>query len=188
MAKITNSTFNSIEDSLALAFESVSPGIKIILDMQNGVEPATPYCHMFIVSETPTGMGSESGTIDKTTRTTIMSQQWEALVRFVFVGKDKQVGGSDTNAANYAEEFCQRMQSVYYRQLFADNGLSVLRVAGNKRSQQKRETDIYSLSTVDVSLAYAKHTTLTYPSIDHGKMVGTLSEAENGTATVTLNY
>jgi len=190
MSKVTNSTFTSIEDSIYTAFTSTLSGITAYLDMQNGVEPASPYCHIFVVSETPVGMSYESVIIHNSNRTTTMCQTYEGLVRFVFVGKDKQSGGSDTNAANYAEDFCQRMRSVYYRQLFADNGLSVLRVSGNKRSQQKRETDFYSVFTVDVSLAYDKHSTITFQSIDDGAVKGTLTEANNvdGTLPVTFNY
>jgi hypothetical protein len=190
MAKITNSTFTSIEDSCVTAFRSVVSVIKPIQDMQNGVEPATPYCHIFVVSEAPVGMSSESATVNSTTRITTMCQPYEALVRFVFVGKDKQSGGSDTNAANYAEDFHLKMQSIYYRALFADNGLSVLRVSPNRRSQQKRETDIYSVSTIDLSLAYDKHLSVTFQTIDHGEINGTLTEANNvdGTLPVTFTY
>jgi len=190
MSKVTNSVFTSIEDSVYTAFTSVISGLKTFIDMQNGVEPSSPYCHFFIVSETPVGMSSESVIIHNTNRTTTMCQPYETLVRFVFVGKDKQSGGSNTNAANYAEDFCLKMQSVYYRQIFADNGMSVLRVSANRRSQQKRETDIYSISTVDLSLAYDKHLTVTFQSIDDGEINGTLTEANNvdGTLPVTLTF
>ena len=182
MAKITNSNFTSIEDSCYTALTSVVSGVTAYLDMQNGVEPVTPYCHIFVVTETPTGMASESATVNKTTRITTM--------RFVFVGKDKQSGASDTNAANYAEDFHLKMQSIYYRALFADNGMSVLRVSPNRRSQQKRETDIYSVSTIDLSLAYDKHLSVTFQTIDHGEINGTLTEANNvdGTLPVTFTY
>lgn len=190
MAKITNSNFTSIEDSCWTAFTSVISGMTAYLTMQNGIEPATPYCHIFVVTETPTGMSSESATVNGTTRITTMCQPYEALVRFVFVGKDKQSGGSDTNAANYAEDFHLKMQSIYYRALFADNGMSVLRVSPNRRSQQKRETDIYSVSTIDLSLAYDKHLSVTFQTIDHGEINGTLTEANNvdGTLPVTFTY
>lgn len=190
MASVSNSTFTSIEDSIYTAFTATVSGITAIFDMQNGVEPATPYCRIFLISENAIGMSSESGTINKTTRQTIMCQPYEALVRFTFVGKDKTSGGSNTNAANYAEDFKLKMQSIYYRQLFADNGMSVLRVGDLRRSQQKRETDIYSLYTVDVSLAYDKHLTVTFDSIDDGNINGTLTQANNvnGTLPITITY
>lgn len=190
MSKVTSNVFTTTEDSIYTAFTSAVSGITTYLDLQNGVEPATPYCRIFIVSEDPVGMSSESVHVNSTTRQTIMCQPYEALVRFVFVGKDKQSGGSNTNAANYAEDFCLKMQSVYYRQMFADNGLSVLRVSPHRRSQQKRETDIYSISTIDLSLAYDKHLTVTFSSIDDGVINGTLTEANNvdGTLPVTLTF
>lgn len=190
MSKVTSNVFTTTEDSIYTAFTSVVSGITTYLDLQNGVEPTTPYCRIFIVSEDPVGMSSESVHVNSTTRQTIMCQPYEALVRFVFVGKDKQSGGSSTNAANYAEDFCLKMQSVYYRQMFTDNGLSVLRVSPNRRSQQKRETDIYSISTIDLSLAYDKHLTVTFSSIDDGGINGTLTEANNvdGTLPVTLTF
>lgn len=190
MSKVTNSVFTSIEDSCYTAFTSTISGLTTYIDLQNGVEPATPYCRIFVVSETPVGMSSESVHVNFNTRQTIMCQPYEATVRFMIVGKDKQSGGSNTNAANYAEDFCLKMQSVYYRQLFADNGLSVLRVSPNRRSQQKRETDLYSISTIDLSLAYDKHLTVTFDSIDDGEINGTLTEANNvdGTLPVTLTF
>lgn len=186
MAKVTSSTFTSIEDSCCTAFSSVMSVIKPYLELQNGVEPASPYCRIFIVSETPVGMASESTVVDHTTRKTTMCQPYEALVRFSFVGKDKQSGGSDTTAANYAEEFHLKMQSMLYRQLFSDNGMSILRVSPNRRSQQKRETDIYSVSTIDLSVAYDKHLSVTFQTIDHVGIDGTLTAANNNTITVSL--
>lgn len=190
MASVANSTFTSIEDSIYTAFTATVSGITTIFDMQNGVEPATPYCRIYLISEDPVGMSSESGTVNGSTRQTIMCQPYEALVRFTFVGKDKTSGGSNTNAANYAEDFRLKMQSIYYRQLFADNGMSVLRLSGLRRSQQKREADIYSLYTIDVSLAYDKHLTVTFDSIDDGNINGTLTQANNvnGTLPITITY
>ena len=105
MSKVTSNVFTTTEDSIYTSFTSVVSGIWLYLDLQNGVEPTTPYCRIFIVSETPVGMSSESVHVDNITRQTIMRQPYEALVRFVFVGKDKQSSGNNTNAANYAEDF-----------------------------------------------------------------------------------
>lgn len=187
MARVSNSTFTSIEDSIYTAFNSCSVGSGYFLD-QNGVEPATPYCSIFLVTETPVGMPQESTTINFTTRQTYVSQVYESIVRFAFVGKDKQNSGSNTNAANHAEDFALKINSRYYRMLFSDNGLSILRVSPLRRTQQKRETDIYSVYTIDLTIAYEKHMPITFQSIDDGEIVGTLTEAGNDTADITMTY
>lgn len=187
MASVANSNFTSIEDSVYTAFTACSVGSGFFLD-QNGPEPASPYCSIFVISETPLGNAQESTTINKTTRQTYLTQSYEGLVRFVFTGKDKQYNGSSTTAANYAEDFAQKLRSRYHRLLFTDNGLSVLRVSPLRRAQQKRDTDIYSTYSIDVTLAYDKTTLMTYSSIDHGEINGTLTEAANTTADITITY
>jgi hypothetical protein len=41
---------------------------------------------------------------------------------------------------------------------------------------------------VDVTLAYDKHTLITFSSIDDGEINGTLTEAGNTTAGITITY
>lgn len=186
MGQVANSNFTKIEDSIYTAFAACSVGSGYFLD-QNGPEPATPYCSIFLVSETPLGFAQESTTLSNS-RTTYLSQPYEALVRFVFTSKDKQNSGSDTTAANYAEDYAQKLRSRYYRMLFTDNGLSILRVSAVRRASQRRETDVYSTYSVDVTMAYDKHTLMTYSSIDDGDIVTTFTEAGNETATTTVTY
>lgn len=187
MSSVSSSSYTKIEDSIYTAFTALSVGSGYFLD-QNGPEPASPYCNIFVITTTPLGEAQESTIVKFSDRTTYLSQTYEIVVRFAFVGKDKQNSGSDTNAANNADDFAQKLRSVKYRQLFADNGLSILRISPLRRTQQKRETDIYSVYTVDVTMAYDKHTQLTFDTIDHGEINGTLTEAGNTTVTTTFTF
>lgn len=175
MSTVGNTTFTGLEDSLYKAFESCDVGTGYFLH-QNGVQPPSPYCTIFIVSDTPIGSANESATLDGNTQTTITSQAWEALIRFVFVGKDKQSSGSDTTAENNSKLFSMRLRSSKYRMLFADNGISIFSVSETRRNRVARENDIYSSYSIDLRIGYETQTTTTFDYIEHGSIVGTITQ------------
>ena len=48
MTTITSSSYTSIEDSIVLAFESLSLGVTPYWSNNNGVEPQTSYCELTV--------------------------------------------------------------------------------------------------------------------------------------------
>lgn len=187
MASVSNSSFSVLEDKIYTAFAACSVGSGFFLN-QNGVEPQTPYCSIFLIDETPSGFAQESTIVKGTDRSTYVSQPYQATVRFTFVGKDMQNGGTSTTAANNADDFRLKLQSRKYRMLFSDNGLSILRVSPLRRTNQKRETDIYSVYSIDVTLSYDRHMKMTFETIDHGEINGTFTQANNSEVNTTINF
>lgn len=187
MGKVANNSFTGVEDSIILAFEQMDCG-KAHFYIQNGVEPHNPYCIIHLITENPVGQPEESVFVNGTTRETVMRQTWTADARFVFIGKDAQYGNSSETAQNNAAKFNMKIRQHSIRQIFADNGLSVLRISTMRRSKAPRENDTYAAYAMDVTLAYEKQEVVNLETIDHGQIIGTFTEAKNDPLTTTLAF
>ena len=94
MTTVTSSSYTSIEDSVVLAFESLSLGVTPYWSNNNGVEPQTTYCELTVLSDDAMSSASESLWVDSVTRFQSLSIPYQTTVRFAFIGKNKQSGGS----------------------------------------------------------------------------------------------
>ena len=97
MTDVLNSSHTNIEDSISTAVNSLGLGITTIWHNNNGVEPDTSYLAMVVVSDTAMSNPYESVLVNGTTRKVTLTAQYEAVVRFQFIGKNKQNGGSNIN-------------------------------------------------------------------------------------------
>lgn len=179
MGTVNNSNFTSIEDSLVTTFSLISP-ITAILSFQNGVQPPLPYCYINFVTSHPVGQQEERYLVDKDDRIAVLSQTFEATIRYQFYGKDKQASGSNNTAQNYAEEFVMKMRSALTRILFADNGISIMRIGDLKRVPKIKESDIFNTYVVDVTIGYTHYISTVYDTIESVEMTGTFKENITG--------
>jgi len=172
MASVADTSFVSIEDSVYAAFTTLGFTNGYFLD-QNGVEPPTPYCSIYLFNQMATGQAEESALINGNTYTTALVQQFTATARFVFTSKDMQANGNPAlSAANQATAFLLTLRSRQGRMAFSDHGISVLQTNMVIRNQQQRENAIYSSYVIDVNIAYALQTDIEYDPIDRIEMVG----------------
>jgi hypothetical protein len=180
MTDVLNSSYTSIEDSISTTVNSLGLGITTIWHNNNGVEPETSYLAMVVVSDTAMSSPYESVLVNGTTREVTLTAQYEAVVRFQFIGKNKQNGASDVNSSNIAKTFETKMRFAGTRLKFADNGLSVVRIGSLKQIPVMRDNAIYTNTAIDIVFGYEHITKDVYNIVDSVNIVGTLTEGGNG--------
>ena len=166
MTTVSNSSYTSVEDSVILAFESLSLGATPVLSNNNGVEPQTPYCEITVLTDDALSSATESLWVNATTRVQTLSIPYQTTVRFAFIGKNKQGGGSDTNAPNIAKTFEGLMRFANTRLKFADNGLSVIKIGKLVQVPMMRDNNIFSITGIDITFGYSHAITLIDDTID----------------------
>jgi hypothetical protein len=164
MTTVSNSSYTSIEDSVVLAFESLNLGVTAYWSNNNGVEPQTTYCELTILSDDALSSATESLS---ETRVQSLSIPYQTTVRFAFIGKNKQSGGSNTNAPNIAKTFEGLMRFANTRLKFADNGLSVIKIGKLVQVPMMRDNNIFSITGIDITFGYTHTITLVDDTIDN---------------------
>lgn len=173
MTDVLNSSYTSIEDSISTVVNLLGLGVQTIWHNNNGVEPETNYLAMVVISDIATSVPYESVFVDGTTREVTLTIPYEVTVRFQFIGKNKQNGGSNVNAANIAKTFETKMRFAGTRLKFADNGLSVVRVGSLKQIPVMRDNAIYTNTAIDIVFGYEHITKDVYDTIDEVEVTGT---------------
>ena len=166
MTTVSNSSYTSVEDSVILAFESLSLGATPVLSNNNGVEAQTPYCEITVLTDDALSSATESLWVNATTRVQTLSIPYQTTVRFAFIGKNKQSGGSNTNAPNIAKTFEGLMRFANTRLKFADNGLSVIKIGKLVQVPMMRDNNIFSITGIDITFGYTHTITLIDDTID----------------------
>jgi hypothetical protein len=166
MTTVSNSSYTSVEDSVVLAFESLNLGITAYWSNNNGVEPQTTYCELTILSDDALSSATESLWVNATTRVQTLSIPYQTTVRFAFIGKNKQSGGSNTNAPNIAKTFEGLMRFANTRLKFADNGLSVIKIGKLVQVPMMRDNNIFSITGIDITFGYSHTITMVDDTID----------------------
>lgn len=187
MTTITNSSYTSIEDSVVLAFESLSLGVTPFWSNNNGVEPQTTYCELTILSDDAMSSAYENLWVNGTTRTQTLSIPYQTTVRFAFIGKNKQSGGSNTNAPNIAKTFEGLMRFANTRLKFADNGLSVIKIGKLVQVPMMRDNNIFSITGIDITFGYSHTITMVDNTIDETNIEGTLTEANTTSGEIVID-
>jgi len=187
MTTISNSSYTSIEDSVVLAFESLSLGVTPYWSNNNGVEPQTTYCELTVLSDDAMSSASESLWVNATTRVQSLSIPYQTTVRFAFIGKNKQSGGSNTNAPNIAKTFEGLMRFANTRLKFADNGLSVIKIGKLVQVPMMRDNNIFSITGIDITFGYSHIITMVDDTIDETNIEGTLTEANTTSGEIVID-
>jgi hypothetical protein len=187
MTTVTSSSYTSIEDSLVLAFESLSLGVTPYWSNNNGVEPQTAYCELTVLSDDAMSSASESLWVNATTRVQTLSIPYQTTVRFAFIGKNKQSGGSNTNAPNIAKTFEGLMRFANTRLKFADNGLSVIKIGKLVQVPMMRDNNIFSITGIDITFGYSHTITMVDNTIDETNIEGTLTEANTTSGEIVID-
>jgi hypothetical protein len=187
MTTVTSSSYTSIEDSLVLAFESLSLGVMPYWSNNNGVEPQTAYCELTVLSDDAMSSASESLWVNATTRVQTLSIPYQTTVRFAFIGKNKQSGGSNTNAPNIAKTFEGLMRFANTRLKFADNGLSVIKIGKLVQVPMMRDNNIFSITGIDITFGYSHTITMVDDTIDETNIEGTLTEANTTSGEIVID-
>lgn len=187
MTTISNSSYTSIEDSVVLAFESLNLGITAYWSNNNGVEPQTTYCELTILSDDALSSATESLWVNATTRVQTLSIPYQTTVRFAFIGKNKQSGGSNTNAPNIAKTFEGLMRFANTRLKFADNGLSVIKIGKLVQVPMMRDNNIFSITGIDITFGYSHTITMVDDTIDATNIEGTLTEANTTSGEIVID-
>ena len=187
MTTVTSSSYTSIEDSLVLAFESLSLGVMPYWSNNNGVEPQTTYCELTVLSDDAMSSASESLWVNATTRVQTLSIPYQTTVRFAFIGKNKQSGGSNTNAPNIAKTFEGLMRFANTRLKFADNGLSVIKIGKLVQVPMMRDNNIFSITGIDITFGYSHTITMVDNTIDETNIEGTLTEANTTSGEIVID-
>lgn len=187
MTTISNSSYTSIEDSVVLAFESLNLGITAYWSNNNGVEPQTTYCELTILSDDALSSATESLWVNATTRVQTLSIPYQTTVRFAFIGKNKQSGGSNTNAPNIAKTFEGLMRFANTRLKFADNGLSVIKIGKLVQVPMMRDNNIFSITGIDITFGYSHTITMVDDTIDATNIEGTLTVANTTSGEIVID-
>ena len=187
MTTISNSSYTSIEDSLVLAFESLNLGITPYWSNNNGVEPQTTYCELTVLSDDAMSSATESLWVDSVTRVQSLSIPYQTTVRFAFIGKNKQSGGSNTNAPNIAKTFEGLMRFANTRLKFSDNGLSVIKIGKLVQVPMMRDNNIFSITGIDITFGYSHTITMVDNTIDETNIEGTLTEANTTSGEIVID-
>jgi len=187
MTTVSNSSYTSIEDSVVLAFESLNLGVTPYWSNNNGVEPQTTYCELTILSDDALSSATESLWVNATTRVQTLSIPYQTTVRFAFIGKNKQSGGSNTNAPNIAKTFEGLMRFANTRLKFADNGLSVIKIGKLVQVPMMRDNNIFSITGIDITFGYSHTITMVDDTIDATNVEGTLTEANTTSGEIVID-
>jgi len=171
VAIIANSTYDTIEDAIASAANSLGLGVKFIWEYGNGVEPTTTYVMCNIISDTAISKGTE--TFDGTTLKQQINTVYETVVRFEFVGK-KPTSTSSTSAASLAKQFEALFKFSPTRYTFSDKGLSILKVGGLRQVPVMRDTSVFAVTGIDITFAYEHIDEMVIPIITSVDGEGTL--------------
>lgn len=172
MAIIANSTYDTIEDAIASATNSLGLGVKFIWEYGNGVEPTTTYVMCNIISDNPVSK-TESLYVDGTTLKQQINTVYETLVRFEFVGK-KPTSTSSASAASLAKQFEALFKFSPTRYIFSDKGLSILKVGGLRQVPVMRDTSVFAVTGIDITFAYEHIDEMVIPIITSVDGEGTL--------------
>lgn len=172
MAIIANSTYDTIEDAIASAANSLGLGVKFIWEYGNGVEPTTAYVMCNIISDNPISK-TESLYVDGTTLKQQINTVYETVVRFEFVGK-KPTSTSSTSAASLAKQFEALFKFSPTRYTFSDKGLSILKVGGLRQVPVMRDTNVFAVTGIDITFAYEHIDEMVIPIITSVDGEGTL--------------
>ena len=187
MTTISNSSYTSVEDSVVLAFESLSLGVTPYWSNNNGVEPQTTYCELTVLSDDALSSASESLWVNATTRVQTLSIPYQTIVRFAFIGKNKQSGGSNTNAPNIAKTFEGLMRFANTRLKFADNGLSVIKIGKLVQVPMMRDNNIFSITGIDITFGYSHTITIVDDTIDETNLEVTLTDANTTSGEIVID-
>ncbi len=172
MAIIANSTYDTIENAIASATNSLGLGVKFIWEYGNGVEPTTTYVMCNIISDNPVSK-TESLYVDGTTLKQQINTVYETLVRFEFVGK-KPTSTSSASAASLAKQFEALFKFSPTRYIFSDKGLSILKVGGLRQVPVMRDTSVFAVTGIDITFAYEHIDEMVIPIITSVDGEGTL--------------
>ena len=172
MAIIANSTYDTIEDAIASAANSLGLGVKFIWEYGNGVEPTTTYVMCNIISDNAISK-TESLYVDGTTLKQQINTVYETLVRFEFVGK-KPTSTSSASTASLAKQFEALFRFSPTRYIFSDKGLSILKVGGLRQVPVMRDTSVFAVTGIDITFAYEHIDEMVIPIITSVDGEGTL--------------
>jgi len=172
VAIIANSTYDTIEDAIASAANSLGLGVKFIWEYGNGVEPTTTYVMCNIISDNAISK-TESLYVDGTTLKQQINTVYETLVRFEFVGK-KPTSTSSASAASLAKQFEALFKFSPTRYIFSDKGLSILKVGGLRQVPVMRDTSVFAVTGIDITFAYEHIDEMVIPIITSVDGEGTL--------------
>ena len=172
MAIIADSTYDTIENAIASATNSLGMGVKFIWEYGNGVEPTTTYVMCNIISDNAISK-TESLYVDGTTLKQQINTVYETLVRFEFVGK-KPTSTSSASAASLAKQFEALFKFSPTRYIFSDKGLSILKVGGLRQVPVMRDTSVFAVTGIDITFAYEHIDEMVIPIITSVDGEGTL--------------
>lgn len=147
-------TYKDLEDGLYNFVTAIFPDWRIKFAYDNGPEIKTPYLEIDVRKMPVVGREytSSSLSIDDNNKSyTTTTQNYEALVRFEFVGKYD----ANLETAEMAQqlEFELRTQRGYEAQ--GRNALSLMRFNPVRRLPVVRETDTYMYYQLDVTFSFA---------------------------------
>jgi hypothetical protein len=172
VAIIADSTYDTIENAIASATNSLGMGVKFIWEYGNGVEPTTTYVMCNIISDNAISK-TESLYVDGTTLKQQINTVYETLVRFEFVGK-KPTSTSSASAASLAKQFEALFKFSPTRYIFSDKGLSILKVGGLRQVPVMRDTNVFAVTGIDITFAYEHIDEMVIPIITSVDGEGTL--------------
>jgi len=172
VAIIADSTYDTIENAIASATNSLGLGVKFIWEYGNGVEPTTTYVMCNIISDNAISK-TESLYVDGTTLKQQINTVYETLVRFEFVGK-KPTSTSSASAASLAKQFEALFKFSPTRYIFSDKGLSILKVGGLRQVPVMRDTSVFAVTGIDITFAYEHIDEMVIPIITSVDGEGTL--------------
>jgi hypothetical protein len=152
--------YQSLEDSVYSFVTTIFPDWRVIFAYGNGPEPLTPYVCIDVRRLKAVGREytSSSSFIDDNSQSfTTTTQNYEATVRFEFIGlQDVNTTLSDMV---HELEFNLRTQAGYESQRL--NAISLMSAAPVRRLPMMRETSTYMYYQLDVAFGYAVSNTVT---------------------------
>ena len=159
--------YKDLEDSVGLWVHTMFPTWRYKFAFDNGPEMETPYLVIDVRKLDAIGREytSSSQEIDLVTSAsyTTTSQDYEALVRFEFIGKFVD-GTTGLGEMAHQLEFALRTQRGYEEQ--RRNALALRKYNPIRRIPVRRETDTYMYYQLDVTFGYVVTNTETQDYMD----------------------
>ena len=159
--------YDSLKSALYNSCTKLITQNTVIFSHQGGQEPSGTYCAVNILRVDKIGSETDAtyASSDGLTYELYSRNEYEATVRFMFVGQD---------AGNLAYEFESSMDNYAARFFFGTENLAVMRKSEVRRVPERRETTWVENFTLDVVFSYAVETTQPIDIIEDVSWIGTI--------------
>lgn len=167
--------YEDLETSIYTAVQTALPvGFTTIYGYENGPEPPFPFLQIDVISMDAVGREYSGLLVNTTNGTTYYEQNYEAIVRFYFLGDND----SSRTIADVATEFEFSLNKQAVQEAFEANKIGLMRKSSLLRNPKKYDTKWVMCYQMDCTFSYAVVDTQTVGWVEQVTMTGNYLENE----------